>query len=129
MIPEKISPGLLVALQDYEAEGREGIIPHKRSLGLFPSVGSPKPARTIVFIYCDEDAQLDHLAQYGIQVNQSVGRVRTAFLPIESLDPLSDDPAVRRIKPSRYLRPLMDVAPGKVHLPEFKNACDSFLGK
>src|SRR5919199_2305404 len=122
MIPEKISPGLLVALQDYEAEGREGIIPHKRSLGLFPSVGSPKPARTIVFIYCDENAQLDHLAQYGIQVNQSVGRVRTAFLPIESLDPLSDDPAVRRIKPSRYLRPLMDVAPGKVHLPEFKNA-------
>src|SRR5919202_3332413 len=120
MIPEKISPGLLVALQDYEAEGREGIIPHKRSLGLFPSVGSPKPARTIVFIYCDEDAQLDHLAQYGIQVNQSVGRVRTAFLPIESLDPLSDDPAVRRIKPSRYLRPLMDVAPGKVNLPQFK---------
>ena len=122
MIPEKISPGLLVALQDYEAEGREGIIPHKRSLGLFPSVGSPKPARTIVFIYCDEDAQLDSLAQYGIQVNQSAGRVRTAFLPIESLDPLSDDPAVRRIKPSRYLRPLMDVAPGKVNLPEFKNA-------
>lgn len=120
MQPEKISPGLLLALQDYEVEGREGLIPHKQTLGIVSITNSLKRSRAVVFIYCDEQAELDHLAQYGIQVNQSTGRVRTAFLPLESLDPLSEDPAVHRIKPSRYLHPLMDVAPGKVNLPQFK---------
>lgn len=120
MQPEKISPGLLLALQDYRDELREGLIPHKRSLGIVGTINSIKPPRVTVFIYCDEDAQLDHLAQYGIQLNQSTGSIRTAFLPIASLDALSDDPAVHRIKPSRYLRALMDVAPDKVNLPEFK---------
>lgn len=122
MQPEKISPGLLLALQDYRDEFLLGLIPHKRSLGIVATNHSVKPPRTVVFVYCDEDAQLEHLAQYGIQVNQPTGRVRTAFLPIESLDPLSEDPAVHRIKPSRYLRALMDVAPGKVNLPQFKTA-------
>ena len=121
MIPEKISAGLLVALRDYQAEGKEVLTPHKRSLGIISTESSPKPARTVVFIYCDEDAQLDHLQEeLGIQINQSTGTVRTAFLPMESLDPLSEEPAIHRIKPSRYLRPLMDVAPGKVNLPQFK---------
>jgi subtilisin family serine protease len=122
MIPEKISPGLLVALADYQAEGREVLTAHKRSLGIISTVNSPKPPRSVVFIYCDEQAELDHLAQYGIQVNQSTGRVRTAFLPLESLDPLSEDPAIQRIKPSRYLRPLMDVAAAKVNLPQFRQS-------
>ena len=122
MQPEKISPGLLVALQDYRSEGRVGIIPHTRSLGLISTVGSPKPARTVVFIYCDEDADLGHLEQHGIRVNQSTGRIRTAILPIQSLDPLSEDPAVQRIKPSRYLHKRMDVAPEKVNLPQFREA-------
>ncbi|HBB33626.1 MAG TPA: peptidase S8 [Cyanobacteria bacterium UBA8803] len=120
MQPEKISPGLLLALQDYQDERRVGLIPHRQTLGVFPAVSSPKPPRTVAFIYCDENAQLDHLSEYGVQVNQSTGRVRTAFLPIESLDPLSEDPAVHRIKPSRYLKPLMDVARTKVNLPQFK---------
>jgi subtilisin family serine protease len=42
-------------------------------------------------------------------------------LPIDSLDAVSDDPAVQRIKPSRYLKAKMDVAPGKVNLSQFKN--------
>ncbi|MEO8892309.1 MAG: S8 family peptidase [Coleofasciculaceae cyanobacterium] len=122
MQPEKISPGLLLALQDYRDELREGLIPHKRSLGVVATLNIVKPPRVVVFIYCDEDAQLEHLTQYDIQLNQSTGRVRTAFLPIASLDALSEDPAVDRIKPSRYLRALMDVAPGKVNLPQFKTA-------
>ncbi len=123
MQPEKISPGLLLALQDYRDESREGLIPHKRSLGIVSAKNSPKPPRAVVFIYCDEDAQLDHLAaEFGIRVNQPTGRIRTAFLPIESLDPLSEEPAVQRIKPSRYLKPLMDVAPDKVNVPQFKEA-------
>jgi subtilisin family serine protease len=120
MQPEKISPGLLVALQDYQSEGRQVLKAHKRTLGIVSPEATLKPPRTVVFIYCDEQAELDYLAQYGVQVNQSTGRVRTAFLPLESLDPLSDDPDIHRIKPSRYLRLLMDVAPGKVNLPQFK---------
>lgn len=122
MQPEKISPGLLVALQDYQSEGRQVLTAHKRSLGIVSSETSIKPPRSVVFIYCDEQADLDRLAQYGVQVNQSTGRVRTAFLPLESLDPLSEEPTIHRIKPSRYLRPLMDVAPGKVNLPQFQQA-------
>lgn len=110
MIYEKISSGLLVALQEYEEQGREGLIPQMSTLGVLPGVAAAKPPRAVVFLYCDEQADLSHLAQYGIQVNQSSGSVRTAFLPLESLDPLSEEPAIERIKPSRYLRSLMDVA-------------------
>ncbi|AFZ17003.1 S8 family peptidase [Allocoleopsis franciscana] len=121
MQPEKISAGLLVALEDYQAEGAEALIPLKRSLGIISSQENLKPTRTVVFIYCDEDANLEHLSEYDIYVNQSTGRVRTAILPLDSLDPLSEEPAVHRIKPSRYLQLRMDVAPGKVNLPQFKS--------
>lgn len=119
MIYEKISPGLLLALQDFQVEGPQGLTRQTRSLALIPSVGATKPSRAVVFIYCDEDANLEHLSQYDIQVNQTTGRIRTAILPLESLDPLSEEPTIQRIKPSRYLKPLMDVAPRKVKLPDF----------
>ncbi len=117
---EKISAGLLVALEDYRSQGNEAIAVQMRTLGVIPGTGTRKPTRTVVFIYCDEDAQLSHLAEHGIQINQPSGAVRTAILPIESLAVLSEDPAVHRIKPSRYLKALMDVAPDKVNLPQFK---------
>lgn len=122
MQPEKISPALLLALKDFQDERRVGLTPHMQTLGVFPALNSPKPPRTVVFIYCDEDARLDHLEQHGIIINQPRGRVRTAFLPMESLEILSDDPAIHRIKPSRYLNKFMDVAPGKVNLPQFRES-------
>ncbi|PLZ75837.1 peptidase S8, partial [Fischerella thermalis WC217] len=61
------------------------------------------------------------MSQYGIEINQSTGTVRTAYLPIDSLDVLSEESAVERIKPSRKLKLRMDAAPEKVKLPEFKN--------
>ncbi len=118
---EKIASGLIVALEDYQKEGRKGLLRHMRSLGIVSEEDSPKPSRVVVFINCDEQARLDHLAQYGIRVNQPRGRVRTAILPLDSLDPLSEDPAVERITPSHYLRPLMDVASGKINLPKFRS--------
>ena len=122
MKPEKIAPGLIVALEDYQQEGRAGLTRHLRSLGVISAEDSPKPPRAVVFIHCDEQARLDHLAQHGVRVNQHMGRVRTAFLPLDSIELLSDDPAVQRIVPSRYLRLLMDVAPGKVRLPAFRSS-------
>ncbi|MBU7585561.1 MAG: S8 family peptidase [Nostoc sp. TH1S01] len=118
---EKLSPGLLLAVEDYQNEGLPALMTHKRSLGIMAPKSIVKPTKSLVFIYCDDDADLSHLAQYGIEVNQNSGHVRTAFLPIESLDALSEEPAIQRIKPSRKLKLRMDVAPQAVKLPEFKN--------
>ncbi|BAY96871.1 peptidase S8/S53 [Tolypothrix tenuis PCC 7101] len=118
---EKLSPGLLLAYQDYENEGEQALTTHKRSLGIIAHKSSVKPTKSIVFLYCEPDADLSHLEQYGIRVNQSSGSVRTAFLPLQALDPLSEEEVIQRIKPSRKLHLRMDVAAGKVKLPEFKN--------
>jgi subtilisin family serine protease len=118
---EKLSPGLLLAFQDYQNQGEQALIPHRRSLGLIAPKSSAKPTKSVVFLYCDADADLSHLEQYGIQVNQNSGSVRTAFLPIGGLDALSEEEVIQRIKPSRKLQLRMDVAPGSVQLPDFKN--------
>ncbi len=118
---EKVSPGLLLAFEDYQREGQEGLTTHKRSLGIVSPKSTLRPTRSVVFIYCDEEADLSHLSQRGIEINQNRGSVRTAYVPIESIDALSEEPAINRIKPSRKLHARMDIAPQKVKLPEFKN--------
>ncbi|NJL62933.1 MAG: S8 family peptidase [Methylacidiphilales bacterium] len=118
---EKLSAGLLLAYEDYQREGEEALIPHKRSLGIVLAKSNVKPTKSVVFVYCDEQADLSHLEQYGIRFNQNTGSVRTAFLPMDGLDALSEEATVARIKPSRKMKLSMDVAPGKVKLPEFKN--------
>jgi subtilisin family serine protease len=119
---EKIAPGLMTAFEDYQREGRSGLGRHTQSLGVLSAEDSPKPPRAVVFIHCDPQVSLQHLADYRIRVNQPAGRVRTAFLPVESLEPLSEEPTVQRIVPSRYMRLLMDVAPDKVNLPTFRTS-------
>ncbi|MBV6624225.1 MAG: S8 family serine peptidase [Rivularia sp. (in: Bacteria)] len=126
---EKLSPGILLAYEDYHREGSQGLTTHRRSLGIVSPRSALKPIRSVVFIYCDEEADLSHLSQYGIKINQNRGTVRTAFLPIESLDRLSEDPAIERIKPSRKLHWRMDVAPEKVQLPKFKQQNSQLSGK
>ncbi|GAB4533621.1 MAG: hypothetical protein Kow0063_15830 [Anaerolineae bacterium] len=118
---EKIAPGLMAAFEDYQREGRAGLIQHTQSMGVLSVENSPKPPRAVVFIHCDPQARLEHLADYRIRINQPTGRVRTAFLPVESLDPLSEEPAIQRIIPSRYLRLLMDAAAEEVNLPSFRS--------
>ena len=118
---EKLSPGLLLAYSDYQREGESALIPHKRSLGIVAAKSSIKPAKSVVFVYCDEQADLSHLEQYGIHLNQNTGHVRTAYLPVDGLDALSEEAVVQRIKPSRKMKLLTDVAPDNVKLPEFKN--------
>jgi subtilisin family serine protease len=118
---EKLSPGLLLAYEDYQNEGEEALITHRRSLGIVAPKSTTKPTKSIVFVYCDDDADLSHLEQYGIHLNQNSGSVRTAFLPIDGLDALSEEEVIKRIKPSRKLHFRMDVAPGKVKLPNFQN--------
>ncbi|MCC5618760.1 S8 family serine peptidase [Nostoc sp. CHAB 5836] len=118
---EKLSPGLLLAFQDYHHEGDQALVTHKKSLGIIAHKSPVKPTKSVVFIYCDHDADLSYLSQYNIEVNQNSGSVRTAFLPIEGLDVLSEEDVIQRIKPSRKLHLRMDTAMGAVKLPEFKN--------
>ncbi len=118
---EKLSPGLLLAFEDYQREGEQALTPQKRSLGIMAPKNAIQQTKSIVFIYCDEDADLSHLLQYGIQVNQNTGSVRTAYLPLNSLDPLSEEAVVHRIKPSRKMHLRMDVAKKQVHVTEFQN--------
>jgi subtilisin family serine protease len=120
MIDEKVAPGLMVALEDYHAKGAAGLAAYKKTLGVIVEEDSPRPPRVVVFIRCDEQTNLEHLKAHKIRVNQARGKVRTAFLPLANLSELSDEAAVHRIIPSRYLQPFMEVAPGKVHLPEFR---------
>ena len=126
---EKLSPGILLAYEDFHKEGGSALATHKRSLGIITPRSALKPIRSVVFIYCDEEADLSHLSQYGIIINQNRGKVRTAFLPIENLDRLSEEPAIKRIKPSRKLHWRMDVAPGKVTLPQFQQKNSQLSGK
>jgi subtilisin family serine protease len=120
MKTQKLSPGLLVALEDYSDEGDLGLMRSVHTLGLSPNVGNPQPPKTVVFVHCAENADLEYLSPHDVLVNQRAGRVRTAYLPLASLGPLSEAPEVDRIVSSRYLRPLMDVAPGRVQLPQFR---------
>lgn len=116
---EKIAPKLLLALEDYQHEGHAGLTRHMRTMGLVSAGASPKPARIVIFLSCDERAAFGNLAGQGIRVNQTRGKVRTAIVPLEQLGALSEHEGVERIVPARKLRPLMDVAPGKVNLPAF----------
>lgn len=118
---DKLSPGLLLAYEDYQNEGEQALITHRRSLGIIAPKSAVKPTKSIVFLYCEPDADLSHLEQYGIRINQNSGSVRTAFLPLQALDALSEEDVIQRIKPSRKLHLRMDVAPSKVKLPDFQS--------
>ena len=118
---EKLSAGLLTALHDFDEEGRIGLTRHARTLGVLPSLGMPKPPRAVVWIQCDKSANFQDLAQAGVIVNQEEGELRTGFLPIESLDNLTDHPAVDRVMSSRFLKKKLDVATASVHIPQFRN--------
>ncbi|WP_332860833.1 S8 family serine peptidase [Janthinobacterium svalbardensis] len=118
---EKIAPGLMVAMENFQSQGETGLIRQMRTLGLVPSAGSSKPMRTVVFLDCDPNANLDHLAQHDIRINQADGRFRTAILPFASLDALSRDVAIKRILPSRYLQPKLDVAGEMTHVTQWRS--------
>lgn len=121
MITEKIAPQLLAMLDDQQRLERTDFASRYSHLGAVADSTS-KPERVIVFVHCDADADLSYLADEGIRINQSTGSIRTAFLPVEQLGRLSDDPTVTRIEPTQQLRLMMDVAADAVHLPQFRQS-------
>ena len=106
---KKISGALLAAFEDLENEGPVALTRHSRTLAMAPVLGTQKPPRAIVFIHCDESANLGPTSvPTGTRMNQKQGRVRTAIVELAKLGDLSDSPKVKRIVGSRRLRPLLD---------------------
>jgi subtilisin family serine protease len=116
---DKIAPSLLTALDDFAQAGNTGLRRHARAMGVV-ATESQKPPRVAVFLRCDETSNLDHLTALGVKMNQRQGRVRTAFMPMASVDPVSDDPQIRQIIPSRRLKLLMDAASAAVHVSDLR---------
>jgi len=119
---EKVDPELLTALSDYQKYGRRGLSHHKQKIGIISIDEPSKPVGIPVFLHCDPLVNLKYLSRYNTRVYQSGGRIRTAFLPLTSLEALSEDRGLERINPSRYLRPAMDLIPRMDHLSMLDDA-------
>ena len=119
MTPEKIAPQLLVMFNNQQSLTHTQFAARYNRLGAVAD-NTSKPERVIVFVRCELDADLSHLADEGIRVNQTTGSIRTAFLPVEQLGRLSDEPSVQWIEQTQQLRLSMDAAAGSVGLPQFR---------
>ncbi len=114
----KLSPMLTQALEDYQGHGRRGLEPHVSTMGLVTAVEeSPKPARVVAFVHCDEDLPRDAFAHLGVELNSGTGRVRTGIVPLDALDELTESESVERVVPAGRLDALMDVAGPAVGVP------------
>lgn len=119
MKPEKFSPGLLTVLNDYVTEGTQGVARYVRSLGITLNQEVSRNPVISVSLRCQRGANFEELLKAGIVVNQAEGEVRTATLPLQHLERLSEEDSVKFITPSRFLRSLLDVASTTINLPSF----------
>ena len=119
---DKIAPGLIALNADYKRDGKVGVQKHARTLGIVSSIeNTPKPPRIVSFLYCDQDATFDTSSEYNLVINQTKGKIRTAFFPLENLDQISEDKQIKKIIPSYYLKLKMDIASAKVGIPSLRN--------
>jgi subtilisin family serine protease len=82
-----------------------------------------KEPRVVVFVRCDPQANFGELeAEYGVTINEPEGPIRTAYLPIKALDPLSEHKGVHRIGSTRTAKPRLDIALPRVKIPQFRKA-------
>ena len=116
----KLSPALASALVDYQEGGRTALGAHAPTLGLVSAESPSKPTRLVVFVHCDDDADLAHLS--GVELNSDEGGIRTGIVDLDGLDALSEESAVTRIVPAERLRLLMDVAKPKVGIPAWRKS-------
>lgn len=118
---EKMSHELISLCERYRKSGRSGLkaYPHIKVSNLDKPAKKPGVA---VFLRCDDQGEFSTLASKGIRVNQQKGAIRTAYLPVEELEGLSDDARIQKIVPSRKLHMCLDVALPKVHVPQFRTA-------
>ncbi|MEW1638113.1 S8 family serine peptidase [Streptomyces sp. NPDC093801] len=118
----KLAPQLAATYTKYQQEGRRRspLAATGRMLGLVSLRERAKPLRVVVSLVCDPDVPLDGDLGEGVELNAGGKRIRTAIVPMDSLADLAAHPGVRRIVPATQLRPLLDRAQAKVHVPDFR---------
>ncbi len=121
----KLSASLATAYDQYSADGNLSLTHRARTLGLVTITETTRPTRAVVFVRgpLRSGEELTRLAEAGLELNETGGAAeeapRTGIVALDALDRISSDPAVGQLIAARRLRPLMDVAPGAVALPEF----------
>jgi subtilisin family serine protease len=122
MSRRKLSPGLLVVLDDFDHPDSFGLDAVAHSASVVRRNDPSAPHAAPVFLECAAEADLSELAALGVQVNQPVGAVRTALVPLVALEEVAAHPAIERIGASHRARPLLDLAGPAVGLPIFRSS-------
>ncbi|MGH9179174.1 MAG: S8 family serine peptidase [Acidimicrobiales bacterium] len=127
---EKLTPTLAMAAHDFERGGVRALEVHRANLGLVSVDDTPKPARVVVFLHTEPGADLSHLGELGVELNEPgpAGGMHTGIVPLERLGDVTEDPAVTRVIPAHRLRPLLDVAVPAVKVPALR-ASTGLTGK
>jgi subtilisin family serine protease len=118
----KIGPALLGAVLSYQKHGLSRLTHRARSMSITGLDKTQKEPRIVVFLRCSPTANFGEIARsHRVVVNEGHGTVRTAYLPIDSVDALSEHPDVVRISASRQARPCLDVALPRIHVPQLRS--------
>ncbi len=115
----RLSASLAALIDDFQNQGPHAMMATARAVPLSssPTGGAPLVS---VFIHCKERTDLSGLG--GVRVHQPTGKVRTAHVPLDQLEDLTDHAGVTRVAAARLLEPLLDVASAKVQLPAYRAA-------
>lgn len=99
----KLSQGVIDALQ-------------KRNIGKAKATQDRGAERLMALMsFSEPDQRSGFLADYGVEVVDSIGRVYIVSIPLASIGPATLDTRVERIEAERMPRPAMDVTPGQVN--------------
>ena len=114
----KLSATLSSVLSDYEEGGMALLMANAHPVPL-SSGGAGGGAPVLhVFLRCNDNSKFGQMR--SIKVHQTSGTVRTAQVPLDQFEKLSDRDDVFHITSAQMLHPLLDVAVPKVGATTFK---------
>ncbi|MFF4156319.1 S8 family serine peptidase [Streptomyces sp. NPDC001678] len=117
----KLAPTLAAAYGRYREDDIPALRRQSATLG-WVSVDEPaKPTRAVVNLVCTPGAVLDDLKHEGLDINGGGDRVRTAIVPFDALEALSEHEGIERISSAHLLRPYLDAARSTVGLDTFQH--------
>lgn len=110
----KLSQGVIDVLQKRSHGAKDAS--QKRNVGDAMAPQNDGAGRLMALMsFCQPDKQSGFLADYGIEVIDSIGRVFVVNIPLDSIGPVTLDPRVERIEAERMPRPAMNVTPAQVN--------------
>ena len=116
---DKIAPRLQCALGNYQEKG-ESALAGQPDISVVVHPTGARPPRVPVFLHCRHGETPGSYAEGGVRINNRAGDTCTAFVTMDSIPALSDDPAIEAITPGWQTRPLMDIATKHIKVPQFR---------